>query len=295
MGDSETNAITFTVLYAITMIVSLVGNTLLMYIVWKKPEVRSLTSFMFVNMAVADLLVTFVMMPWSIAFLHTKANWSIKGALGDFTCRAVVFSTFVTVMASILSLTFIAVDRYYAIIHPCRRRVWFRKAKILTPLIWVLSMALMSIILVIYRLSPDGAYCGFFFEILGDKAAGTRGVFLYLFAIAYLIPLCVISILYAKTIQKLWFHQKNGESTVQAQRRQRLRNRKVVRALVMVVLIFALCWLPANGYQIYLAITAWHDTVPPIAMYLCYWFGHANSAINPWLYIGFNRQMTASM
>ena len=294
MGDSETNVILFTVLYAITMIVSWVGNTGLIYIVWKKPEVRSLTSFMFVNMAVADLLVTLVMMPYSIAFLYTEANWPIKGAFGDFTCRAVMFSTYVTVMASILSLTFIAVDRFYAIILPCRRRVWFRKAKILTPLIWLLSMVLMSIIPVTYRLSRAGIYCGLNFEIWGDEAAGIRGVLLYLFAIAYLIPLCVITILYVKTIQKLWFHQKDGENTVQAQRRQRLRNRKVVRALVMVVVIFALCWLPTHAYHIFLAITEWGNA-PLLAIYFCYWFGHANSAINPWLYISFNRQMTGAM
>ena len=38
-----------TVLYAITMLVAFAGNSFLIYIVWKKPEVRSLTSFMFVD------------------------------------------------------------------------------------------------------------------------------------------------------------------------------------------------------------------------------------------------------
>ena len=91
MEGSKTEAIVFTLLYSITILVSLVGNTFLIYMVWKRPDVRSLTSFMFVNMAVADLLVTLVMMPWSIAFFYTNAQWLITGTFGDFTCRVVIF------------------------------------------------------------------------------------------------------------------------------------------------------------------------------------------------------------
>ena len=59
----DTEWIVMTVIYAITMLVAFAGNSFLIYIVWKKPEVRSLTSFIFVNMAIADLLVTLVVMP----------------------------------------------------------------------------------------------------------------------------------------------------------------------------------------------------------------------------------------
>ena len=47
----------FTLVYAVTMIVALQGNILLIYIVWRKRETRTLTSFLFVNMAIADLLI----------------------------------------------------------------------------------------------------------------------------------------------------------------------------------------------------------------------------------------------
>ena len=51
MTLEENEGIILTVLYAITMLVTFAGNGFLIYIVWKKPEVRSLTSFMFVNIA----------------------------------------------------------------------------------------------------------------------------------------------------------------------------------------------------------------------------------------------------
>ena len=62
--------VSFLIVYIITMIVALAGNTLLIYIVWKKPATRNLTSFLFVNMAVADLLVAVFQMPISIAFFY---------------------------------------------------------------------------------------------------------------------------------------------------------------------------------------------------------------------------------
>lgn len=299
MGSTEgskAEVIIFTIIYAMVMLVALVGNALLIYIVWKKPEVRSLTSFMFVNMAVADLLVTLVMMPWSIAHRYTKSEWLIKGTIGDFTCRGVISTAYVTVMASILCLTFIAVDRFYMVFYPFRRRVWFRKPTVLTPLIWILSIVSTSVIPVTYHLRQTNSRCGYNFEIWGrdrgEVKAAIRGFFLYIFFIFYLFPLCVTSILYAKMAKKLWFHRVPGNPLNQTQRQQELKTRKVVRALIITVLVFALCWLPSQAYHLFLAITSWDVQVPLVAMYLCYWFGHANSAINPWLYIYFNSHMT---
>jgi len=296
MGSAE--AIILTIMYALTMLAALAGNILLIFIVWKKPEVRSLTSFMFVNMAVADLLVTLVMMPWSIAFFYTESNWLIKGVIGDISCRTVKFIASVAVIASIFCLIFIAADRSYAIVYPLRRRIWFRKPKILTPLLWMLSIALMSVISVTSDFYSPSSKCVLNFEIWGDEQAGTRGLFIYLFVISYLIPLSIITAMYAKTIQKLWYHQIRRDplnQNLQQQRQQRQQNRKhknVIRALVVVVVVFALCWLPAQVYHLFIAITTWEVKVPDIAMYLVYWMGHVNSAINPWLFLGINRKMT---
>ncbi|KAJ7385136.1 hypothetical protein OS493_017507 [Desmophyllum pertusum] len=55
--------------------------------------------------------------------------------------------------------------------------------------------------------------------------------------------------------------------------------------LIIVVTVFALCWLPGQVYHLIIAVTVWKVQLPRIVMNLCYWFGHANSAINPWLYI----------
>ena len=107
---SSAENIVLTVKYIITMLVSLIGNILLLYIVWKKPDVRSLTSFMFVNMAVADLLVTLVVIPYTISDFYTHGVWSMTGLIGQITCKTVIYIAFFTITTSILCLTFMAVD-----------------------------------------------------------------------------------------------------------------------------------------------------------------------------------------
>ena len=169
------------------------------------------------------------MMPWSIAFFYTANNWLIKEAIGEISCRTVIFIAYVTVIASIFCLIFIAVDRFYAIVYPLRRRGWFRKPKVLTPLLWMLSLALMSVIPVTSDFYSPSSKCGFNFEIWGDEQAGTGGLFIYLFVISYLIPLSFITALYAKTIQKLRYHQIRRDplnQNLQQQRQQRQQNRK---------------------------------------------------------------------
>nr|XP_058963107.1 5-hydroxytryptamine receptor 1B-like [Pocillopora verrucosa] len=63
------------------MILTLVGNLLLIYIVWNTPETRGLTSFLFVNMAVADLLVAVIQMPLSMAHFYSTGMTGVAGDL----------------------------------------------------------------------------------------------------------------------------------------------------------------------------------------------------------------------
>ena len=287
MGSAEN--ITFTIMFLITMLVSLVGNILLIYIVWKRPDVRSLTSFMFVNMAVADLMVTFVVIPYTISDFYTHGVWPmVDGLVGKIICKTILFIAFFTINTSIICLTFMAVDRFYAVVYPFRRLLWFRQPKILTPVVWILSMAFMCIVPVLVDFNSN-KQCAFEFSILGGKSNVTRVLFIYFFIINYLFPVSIISILYTITARKLWFHEVPGEDE-QNRQQQQMTKRRVVRMLIIVFSVFALCWLPGQVFQLYLAVTEWAKDLP-IVQVACYWFGYNNSAINPWLYIYMNSKM----
>ena len=288
MTDHDAINLSMTVLYMTAMIVALAGNTLLIYIVWKKPETRNLTSFMFVNMAVADLLVAVFQMPGAITHLHV----AMSGFLGVFVCRFIFYVFYVSTVASIFSLTVMAFDRYFAVVHPFRRSIWFRKPKIITPLIWTSSMAFMSIVPVAFKLG-NGGKCWIEKSLIFP-------FFALFFFVGFLLPLVIISALYTVLAQKLWFHEVPVDHTVgRDQREQEIPMKRVIRMLIIVVVVFAVCWLPLHVYQMSEGVS--HQTggngvrwQPYVIIYICIWFGQANSAINPWLYIGLNGRMKAA-
>jgi len=279
MTNHDAIVLSLTVLYAITMLVALVGNTLLIYIVWKKPGTRNLTSFMFVNMAVADLMVVVFQMPVSITHFYVFGSSEF---LQVFTCRFLYYAVYVSTIASIFCLTVIAFDRYFAVVHPFRRSIWFRKPKIITPIIWISSMALMSIVPVAFKLIRGKC------RIEGSLILPFYASF---FAVGFLLPFVVISVLYILVARKLWLHEVPVDHNVsENQREQGIPKKKVIRMLIIVVVVFAVCWLPVHVYQMDNSVkmgALW----PPSLIYFCYWLSQANSAINPWLYIGLNGKM----
>ena len=208
MTDHDTIVLSLTILYVITMIVALAGNTLLIYIVFRKPGTRNLTSFLFVNMAVADLMVAVFQMPVNITHFYVVESSEL---IGTFNCRFLYYAVYVSTIASIFCLTVMAFDRYFAVVHPFRRSIWFRKPKIITPVIWISSMAFMSIVPVAFKL--DQGKCRMEKSLILPFYA-------YFFAVGFLLPLAVISVLYILVARKLWLHEVPLDHNVSENQRQ---------------------------------------------------------------------------
>jgi len=60
--------------------------------------------------------------------------------------------------------------------------------------------------------------------------------------------------------------------------------------LVIVVAVFALCWLPTNLYQLEKAMTGDDASFSDFGIYISFLLSQGNSAVNPWLYIGLDRK-----
>lgn len=103
-----------------------------------------------------------------------------------------------------------------------------------------------------------------------------------------LIPLCLITVLYGLVSRKLWRHNVPGDRLVSSDfdSKRRQETKKIVRTLVVVTAAFAICWLPAQSYNLILVFNfELHDRLPRFVMFVCNWCGHSNSAVNPWLYM----------
>ena len=272
------------------MAAALTGNALLIFIIKRRPDTRSITGFLFVNMAVADLLVTLFVMPVSIEWLYSGGKW-LPGIIGHITCTLVYFIFYVTLAASILSLSLMSVDRYLAVIFPLRRFPRFRSPKVLAVVVWLSSMVFSVPIAVVWRLvelKPLGIFiCSPQIKHLG--IFGVKGYYIYLVLLMYLIPLFLSSSLYVLVGRALWRRNVPGVISTETEKRNKRTKLIVVRMLAIITAAFALCWLPAQSYHLILAFRPdIHSSSPPYVMFLCFWSGHANSAVNPWLYIMLN-------
>ena len=90
--------------------------------------------------------------------------------------------------------------------------------------------------LVFYDLDGDND-CLYDFYVFGSDN-GTRlrqFYFLFMFVTIYIIPLVIISLLYAKIAHKVWFHQTPGHPVSESQLRPEvITKRKVVRMLIVI-------------------------------------------------------------
>ncbi|XP_020624197.1 substance-P receptor-like [Orbicella faveolata] len=99
-----------------------------------------------------------------------------------------------------------AFDRFFAVVYPFRSSIWFRKPKIITLVVWISSIALMSVVPV--ALKPVNGVC--FFD---DTVISPLAFWSLILVIDYL-PLAIIFILYIIVAGKLWLHEIPADDEV---------------------------------------------------------------------------------
>ena len=117
------------------------GNTLVMAAVAREPCLRaSVTNHFIVSLAVADLVIGAVVMPFSIVLEASDGWWPFGADWCDIWHSLDVLAS----TASILNLSVIALDRYWAITDPIAypRRMSTARATVLIGVVWVCSAAI---------------------------------------------------------------------------------------------------------------------------------------------------------
>ncbi|KAI8510083.1 gastrin/cholecystokinin type B receptor-like [Branchiostoma floridae x Branchiostoma belcheri] len=127
--------------YAVCFLLGTVGNVLVVFSVARFRRLRSTTNYLLGNLATADLLIVALCVPVKAAEFFLPA-WE----LGGFLCKATALLQFLSVICSVLTLTCISIERYFAIIHPMQIRSVFTvgRARLLIAAIWVVSFLLAS-------------------------------------------------------------------------------------------------------------------------------------------------------
>ena len=277
--------------YIITFPVALGANILLIYIVLKKPTMQTTTNYLFTNLAAVNLLVAVFIIPYAVRNLYVGDAW-FEGALGEISCRLVHFACGISIAGSILSLTSISLDQFYAILFPMKRIVVIRNIRIMTAGMWITSAVLMSPYLAMFGVKETTSQHECIYVVRNRIIMDIHASFMFVFLYAF--PLVLIATMYSLIGRKLWFRTVPGNIHSIHRQAAELSKRRVIRMLVVVTATFALCWLPFHVFHMCAAFEPHVTKSRPSHWWLIIlFFAHANSAVNPCLEIVLNRNFRA--
>ncbi|XP_015921800.1 orexin receptor type 2-like [Parasteatoda tepidariorum] len=284
-------------LHITVFLVGLIGNALVSVSVYRNHSMRTVTNYFIVNLAVADFLVILICLPPTVLWDVTK-TWFF----GSITCKLVLYLQNVSVGVSVLTLTFISVDRWYAICHPLSFKSTPSRAKSSIFLIWSIAIliALPEAIVLDTRkktLPVDIVYLTDCTHTWSENSVRIYQLFLIL--VLYVAPFSLMAYTYYQITRVLWNKNIPGSArtcgnstfvgrsavrstTCESQIRSR---RKASKMLIAVVVMFSLCYFPVHlinllRYTVGLPQTPATTVVSLLSHWLCY----ANSAINPIIY-----------
>lgn len=112
-------------------------NIAVLWTVAQKYQRRPHVRILLMNLAAADLLVTFVVMPLDAAW-----NVTLQWYAGDVACRLLMFLKLAAMYASAFVTVVISLDRRAAILHPLSVGEAKRRNKTMLCVAWALSVLL---------------------------------------------------------------------------------------------------------------------------------------------------------
>ena len=230
--------------YSIGLVWSLVGNVLVIAVVYCNQNLRTNINYLIVNMAVSDLLIPLITMPWLISQqLVRPTEWLVEGLFGDALCKLVVYFSNVSPYVSSISLVFIAFQRFIAVVYPTRTQIFSRKTRwVSISVSWFVAMALVTPYFYARRLTHERGYTA-----CGPSWRPAQVIWISVqTVVGFVIPLIVIIILYAIIVYELRQSLKNVIDALEKEaiRLRQIRNKRIFKMSVTIVTMFTICWCP---------------------------------------------------
>lgn len=190
------------VLYSVAFVVGLIGNFLIIYVTYRYRRMQSVTNVLLSSLASADLLLITFCIPVKVAKL-----FSFSWAMGSFLCKFIHYIQNVSMICSVLTLTAISIERYYAIVHPMRAKYicTLSQVRIVIAITWVLSLLLAVPILFVQTLVDVGERIPAFWCVRdGAKQKWVQYHEIYVLLLVLIGPFCIMLLAYALICWEVW-------------------------------------------------------------------------------------------
>ncbi|KAM6902140.1 adenosine A2a receptor b [Xenentodon cancila] len=281
-------------------LLAVAGNILVCWSVCLNSNLQSITNFFVVSLAVADIAVGLLAIPFAITI-------SVGFCADFYGCLFIACFVLVLTQSSIFSLLAIAVDRYIAIKNPLRYSslVTSQRAKGIIALCWALSVGIgltpmfgwntgrnATIDPSEHDSCPKGMT-----QCLFEKVVTLDYMIYFNFFGCVLIPLLVMLVIYVhifmaarhqlRTMSLKVPHTPGPRQRALSSSSSRSILQKEVRAaksLAIIVGLFALCWLPLHIINCFNHLCDNCERPHIWVMNIAIILSHANSVVNPFIY-----------
>ncbi|XP_036395918.1 C-X-C chemokine receptor type 2-like [Megalops cyprinoides] len=224
------SSVVLVIIYSTVFAFSMLGNSLVIYVVHSMKSCRTTTDVYLMNLALADLLFSLTLPFWAV---YTHDQW----VFGNLMCKLLSGLQEATFYSGILMLACISVDRYLAIVKatqviPMKRHL----VGAVSGGVW-LSAVLLSLPVVFQReafRAENAARMVCHENMTAESVERWRvGVRVLHHTVGFFIPLAVMLVCYGLTVGTL-LRARSGQK------------HKAMRVILSVVLAFLACWLPHN-------------------------------------------------
>ncbi|XP_076322115.1 putative G-protein coupled receptor 150 [Tachypleus tridentatus] len=274
------------VIIAIMIVVSLTGNLMVCWRLFVSQRGRhSKPKVLFLNLAVADLLVTMVTMTAQVV-------WEVMGRLwiaGDIFCRFFKLLQTFALVSSTYMLVIIALDRYYVIVYPLRPCISSWKLALIA---WSASLIPSIPNLYIFReieVDENQSFCSSLFYT-GKYPRYHRQIYMaFVFLTVFIVPFSLLVALYSRILLEIW---RQSSAVNNRQQTGSSLPRAKVKTLKMTMAIFVAFMITNLPYVVQEMVLAFGNpkALDENTVALFGVISASNSAINPCIYLLFQSQ-----
>ncbi|XP_058457597.1 neuropeptide Y receptor type 2 [Malaya genurostris] len=287
----------FCILYSSIFILGIFGNVLVCYVVFRNKAMQSVTNLFITNLALSDILLCVLAVPFTPLYTFL-GQW----VFGELICHTVPLAQGCSVYISTLTLTSIAIDRFFVIIFPFHPRMKLSTCITIIVTIWIFSLVLTLPYGWYMRLHDDTnssivnhtlqegrpLYCEEMWPTENLRMIFSTVTSIQQFGLPFFImAFCYISVSIRLNDRA---RTKPGSKTTRREEAERDRKKRTNRMLIAMVAIFGISWLPLNLVNIcndfYSSINSW--PFYNLLFFIAHLTAMSSTCYNPFLYAWLN-------
>ena len=274
----------------VTMVIALVGNTAVITVILMKRTMRKdISNLLIINLSITDLSMTIFVMVSALVSLIAD-EWIFDKVWCDFVCAI----NYCLIIVSMLTLCFISVDRYQAVLNPLHYHIRMTRNRVLIMICysWCQGILFASIPSFMNWVEYDywEAICAIqWFRHQSQAIYYVTAAF----ALCFLGPGIVLVYNYLKILKEAKKQKNQIRACPTGQSREKSKENaistRIVWSLLVVVFAYFICTTPFSLTKLIKVIATRENFIPGPINLTASLLGYVASAINPLIYGIFRR------